>query len=113
MKAKVSSPPGRRGAVARSNVPTATPTNPPRSVAPDGPIEPGQQWIWKVDPAVLLIVKSWSSDGSWDVVLAGQPVKRTTAQILEGYELPALVDEGVIEPGADAGSAPPRLVPAQ
>ena len=87
MKAKVSSP-GRGGVAATSDVPAAMPKDPPRPVWPAGPVEPGQQWIWKVDPAVLLVVKSWSTDDRWEVTVAGQPVKRTTDQILEGYKLP-------------------------
>jgi hypothetical protein len=80
---------------------------------PEGPIEPGQEWIWKVDPAVLLIVKSWSSDQRWNVTVAGQSVKRTAAQIVEGYELSASVGDGVIAPGGHADSASSRLLPAQ
>jgi hypothetical protein len=111
MKAKVSSP-GRRGVAATSDVPATPPKDPPRQMWPAGPVEPGQQWIWMVDAAVLLVVKSWSSDDRWEVTVAGQPVKRTTAQILEGYKLPTSSDGDGGQADGAARSSPARLVSA-
>ena len=112
MKAKVSST-GRGGAAATSNLSATAPKDPPRPVWPAGPVEPGQQWIWKVDPAVLLVVKSWSSDERWEVTIAGQPVKRTTAQILEGYKRPPSADRDGMHTEGETRSSPDRLVPAR